>query len=121
MHKEIERFAGKEVLSETTTVHWGEANREVAIALRKMGYKNMTGYFIPGPSPVAYYASEKLIEYIYNRDFFFDVETDILFGRIDLVLNGGKHEDNLKKLDEIMKSPERGGFVSVMIHEQYFY
>ena len=121
VHREIERFAGKEVMSETTTVHWGEANKEVAVALRNLGYKNMTGYFIQGFAPVAYYFSDEMIEYIYGRDFFFDTETDILFGRIDLVLNGGTHGGNLEKLEEIMKSPQRGGFVSVMIHEQYFY
>lgn len=121
VHREIERFAGKEVMSETTTVHWGEANKEVAVALRRLGYKNMTGYFIPGDSPVAYYFSDEMIEYIYGRDFFFDTETAILFGRIDLVLNCGTNSGNLEMLEEIMKSPQRGGFVSVMIHEQYFY
>ena len=121
VHREIERFAGKEVLSECTTVHFGEANYEVACELRKLGYKAMTGYFISGEFPVAYYAPQELIEYVYNRDFWKDTESDILFGRIDIVLNGKTHVKNLETLEEITSSETRGGFVSIMIHEQYFY
>lgn len=119
--KEIRRFAGDSVLTPCTTVHWGDANVEVASELRKMGYKAMTGYFILNEGPVAYYAPDDLIDYIYNRDFWKDTETDILFGRIDLVLNCHPLEENLEILKSVMASPTRGGFVSIMIHEQYFY
>jgi hypothetical protein len=82
----------------------------------------MTGYFIPSEiAPVSYYAPEKLVEHIFERDFWYDTHTDILFGRIDRVLNVGTYEENINALDDIMASPTRGGFVSVMIHEQYFY
>ena len=119
--REIERFAGKETISETTTVHWGEATKDGVRALRTMGYKAMTGYFIPGKYPVAYYAPDELIEYIFNRDFWYDTETDVLFGRIDRVVNTSTNERNLEYLKDVIASPTRGGFVSIMIHEQYFY
>ena len=121
IHAEICRFAGEEVISECTTVHFGEANEEGARALRALGYRAMTGYFIPADCPVAYYAPEKLIEYVHDRDFWYDTATDILFGRIDLVVNLNTHAQNLQIIDEIMASPTRGGFVSIMIHEQYFH
>ena len=121
MHAEIRRFAGEEVLSECTIVHFGEANEDGARALRKLGYRAITGYSIPVPCPVAYYATENLIEYIHGRDFWYDTETDILFGRIDRVVNLNTHAENLQILREIMASPTRGGFVSIMIHEQYFH
>ena len=76
---------------------------------------------ISGKIPVAYYAPQELIEYVYNRDFWKDTESDILFGRIDIVLNGKTHVKNLETLEEITSSETRGGFVSIMIHEQYFY
>ena len=121
VHAEIRRFAGEETLSQCTTVHFGEATEEGARALRKLGYRAMTGYFIPADCPVAYYAPDELIEYVYGRDFWYDTATDILFGRIDLVVNLNTHAENLQILREVMASPTRGGFVSIMIHEQYFH
>ncbi len=121
VHAEIRRFAGEESLSQCTTVHFGEANEDGARALRALGYRAMTGYFIPDECPVAYYAPNDLLEYVHGRDFWYDTATDILFGRIDLVVNLNTHKENLQILREIMASPTRGGFVSIMIHEQYFH
>ena len=121
VHREIIRFAGEECLSECTTVHFGEANEEGVRALRDLGYRAFTGYFKPAGWPVAYYAPQELIEYVYHRDFWRDTENDVLFGRIDLVLNCNTPEENMKELRATAKSPTRGGFVSIMIHEQYFY
>lgn len=118
---EIVRFAGPEVLSACTTVHFGEATEECVTVLREMGYKAMTGYFAPTGAPVAYYAPKELIDYVYHRDFWKDRATDVLFGRIDLVLNSKTHAANMETLKETVASPTRGGFVSIMIHEQYFY
>ena len=122
IHTEILRFAGEECLSDCTTVHFGEANEECARVLRSLGYRAMTGYFLPDEfCPVAYYAPDELIRHIYDRDFWYDTDTDIMFGRIDVVVNLRTHEENMQIVREIMSSPTRGGFVSVMIHEQYFY
>lgn len=121
VNREIVRFAGPEVLSACTTVHWGEANEEVVTALREMGYRAMAGYFMPTGSPVAYYAPRDLVEYVYHRDFWKDTQTDVLFARIDAVINRGSLEENMEALKEITGSASRGGFVSIMIHEQYFY
>lgn len=121
VHREIIRFAGEESLSTCTTVHFGEANEDGVRALRALGYRAMTGYFIPAKYPVAYYAPEALISHIHGRDFWYDTDVDVLFGRIDLVLNSNTPAENLQTLCEVMASPTRGGFVSVMIHEQYFY
>ncbi len=121
VNREIIRFAGPEVLSACTTIHWGEANEEVVAALRGMGYKALAGYFMPKGAPVAYYAPKELVDYVYGRDFWKDTEKDMLFGRIDGVINRDTLEENLQSLKEITASPNRGGFVSIMIHEQYFY
>ncbi len=121
VNREILRFAGAEVLSAATTIHWGEANVEVVTALREMGYQALAGYFMPTGAPVAYYATKEMVDYIYHRDFWKDTQTDVLFGRIDEVINRSTLEANLASLKEITASPTRGGFVSIMIHEQYFY
>ena len=102
-------------------MHFGAANIDVARELRDIRYTAMTGYFIPGKYPVAYYAPDELIEYIYNRDFWVDTETDILFGRIDRVLNSRSYDSVISSINEILSCDTRSGFVSIMIHEQYFY
>lgn len=123
VNREIIRFAGPACLGDTTTVHWGELNREGCRAMRALGYRSLTGYFEmkDGEPLVAYYADEDLISHVGARDFWYDSAEDMFFGRIDLVLNIHPVETNLKKLREITADPYRGGFVSIMIHEQYFY
>ena len=122
VHREIIRFAGEESLAACTTLHFGAANEVAVRAMRAMGYRVMAGYFIPGrPNPVAYHASEAMIEHIYHRDFFCDTDTDMFFGRIDCVVNCSTNEENLREIAEAAESPTRGGYVEIMIHEQYFY
>ena len=61
------------------------------------------------------------VEYVYHRDFWKDTQTDVLFARTDAVINRGSLEENMEALKEITGSASRGGFVSIMIHEEYFY
>ena len=117
---EIERFAGKEVLSGCTTIHWGEANVEVTKALRGLGYRVFAGYFIP-ENAVHYYAPDELTAHIYERDFWYDRETDMFFSRIDAITNCYTLEYNMEALRSAIASPTRGGFMEIMIHEQYFH
>ncbi len=122
--KEIVRFAGKECISDSTTVHWGEANRDCVRALRNLGFTSLTGYFERNPdgSPlVAYYTDGELTDRIGSRDFFYDESEDMMFGRIDLVLNLNSYEWVMSTLKEVTLDPHRSPFVEIMIHEQYFY
>ncbi len=122
--REIVRFAGAECISDSTTVHWGAVSREGVRALRALGLRSLTGYFeknSKGEPVVAYYTDGALCDHIGARDFWVDTDEDMIFGRIDTVLN-------LQTLDWVKESlscaaadPHRGGFVSIMIHEQYFY
>ena len=122
--REIVRFAGPECINDTTTVHWGEANKECVRALRALGFRSLTGYFekLPDGTPlVAYYAPDELIDHVGERDFWYDTDEDMLFGRIDLVLNVKTYDYIMSEMKKIVEHPHRGGFVSIMIHEQYFH
>jgi len=122
--REICRFAGKECISNSTTIHWGEGNREVIRTLRTMGYASLTGYFTTNKENnpiVSYYIAPELVEHIGARDFWMDTAEDMIFGRIDHVLNIGPLENVLQEVRKAAEDPHRGGFVSIMIHEQYFY
>lgn len=125
VRREVIRFAGEEAFSDdVTTVHFGAANEEVLRALRALGIKGLAGYFEidrHGRPLVAYHTASPLTEYVGERDFWKDTELDISFGRIDLVLNLRSYDDLLAELDRILAHPHRSGFISLMIHEQYFY
>ena len=123
VHREIIRFAGKNSISNSTTTHWGSGTRECIQALRGLGYTSFTGYFdvINGSGLVSYYVPVEICEHINKRDFWYDTEEDIFFGRIDRVTNLGTLESVMDTVKAVVADPHRGGFVSIMIHEQYFY
>ena len=122
--REIVRFAGESVISNTTTVHWGEANREVVRELHSLGLRSLTGYFrrtAKGDPLVSYYFEDEMLDHIGSRDFWYDKDEDMIFGQIDLVLNEKNYDDVMQALPSIVDNPRRGGFISLMIHEQYFH
>ena len=123
VHREIIRFAGANSISNTTTTHYGSGNRECVRALRALGYTSLTGYFTlyKGKSWVSYYTPDDVCAHVDYRDFWYDTEEDMLFGRIDRVTNIGTLESVMQDVADTASHPNRGGFVSVMIHEQYFY
>ena len=122
--REICRFAGKNSISDSTTIHWGAANREVVRALRTLGFTALAGYFTKssdGELLVSYYADGDTVDHVGTRDFWMDTAEDMIFGRIDTVLNLDTFENVLRSVKTAAGDPHRGGFVSLMIHEQYFY
>lgn len=122
--REIIRFAGKECINDTTTIHWGEVNREGVRALRSLGFKSLTGYLTfneDGTPLVAYYLDKEQTKHADTRDFWYDKDEDMMFARIDLVTNIGSYDFVMSKIGEIVAHPTRGGFVSTMIHEQYYH
>lgn len=123
VHKEILRFAGKECLSNVTTVHWGDVSVGGVRGLRTMGYKVAMGYFeVLNDEPyVAYFYPKDITEYVGERDFWKDNVEDVLYGRIDAVLNLQRLDNIEEKLDEVSSKRGRAGFIEMVTHEQYFY
>ena len=122
--REIIRFAGAECISDSTTVHYGAVNKEGVRALRALGFKSLTGYFErsgDGRPLVAYYTDGEILDHIGGRDFWYDTQEDMIFAKIDSVLNTGSFEQVMASVKNAVSDPHRGGFVSVMIHEQYFH
>ena len=125
IRREVYRFAGEKTFSaDVTTVHWGATTHASTRALRDLGYKVLAGYFEinkAGETVVSYHLPAPLAEHVGARDFWYDTEDDLLYGRIDRVLNIGSAEAVATDLHRIADDPQRNGFISIMIHEQYFY
>jgi hypothetical protein len=122
--REIERFAGKELLSPVTTIHWGEATKEACAALRKEGVKVLAGYFQidrDGSPRVSYYLPAEKVRYVAGRDYWKDTSIDMLFVRHDMVINSFKPEQIVPVLEKIAADPHQAEVMELMIHEQYFY
>jgi hypothetical protein len=120
---EIVRFAGKETLSAETTIHWGACTYEGTKAVRDLGIKSLAGYFVleGGKPVVSYFYPKYLTDYLTTRDFWYDTELDILYCKIDRVLNLHTADECIELLNQMNISKTRSGFIELMMHEEYFY
>jgi hypothetical protein len=122
--EEIIRFAGEELLSPITTVHWGETTLEAARALRAVGIKGLVGYFQLNENRlpiVSYYLNKEQTKHLEDRDMWKDNKEDIIFIKHDIVLDKTELSDICPFLEKIKKKPRHGGIIELLIHEQYFY
>jgi len=120
---EIIRFAGREVLSPFTTVHWGETTLAGARALREEGVVGLAGYFdSDGEFPrVSYYLPLAQWQYASKMDYWKDTAADLLFVRHDIVINTVPLEQIVPHLERLASDPHQSEVMELMIHEQYFY
>ena len=121
LNREVLRFAGPEVFSDCATVHFAETTEEGTRALRSLGYRALEGDFVMTSCMCGYHYPVEMIKHIMTRDFFYDTDLDLFFCRTDIVLNGSTYEKNMEKMRELIASPTEGGYMDILIHEQYFY
>jgi sugar lactone lactonase YvrE len=121
--REIERFAGKELASPITTVHWGETTRAAARALRAEGVRGLAGYFEASDEAprVSYYLNLPQFRHLMKRDYWKDPREDLLFVRHDLVINTVALDQIVPHLERVATDPHQAEVMELMIHEQYFY
>lgn len=121
VNREILRFAGPEVMSECATIHFAETSEDGSRALRTMGYRALEGDFVMTSCMCGYHYPVEMIKHIMTRDFYYDTDIDLFFCRTDIVLNGSTNEKNMEKMRELIASPTEGGYMDILIHEQYYY
>lgn len=120
---QIVRFAGEELLSPFTTVHWGAATRDGCRALRDCGFRGLAGYFIErdGRPIVSYHVTPEQQRHLFGRDYWKDPDTGLLFIRHDMVVNSVDLRDIVPQLDALAENPHLSEVIELMIHEQYFH
>lgn len=142
---EILRFAGEELLSPFTTIHWAEATREACRALRQRGVRGLVGIFLPdgindvarwraeragdtegrtlpppGEPSIGYYLDAAQCAYLRGHDYWHDPTEDLFFITHDLVVNSVGTEEVVPFLEDVAADPHRGEVIELIVHEQYF-
>ena len=123
VHKEILRFAGREAMSNITSQHWADSNREATRGFRNLGYQVIDAYFNfddRGEPAISYYLNREQAAHATKRDFWVDNSEDIIFVKDDIIIN----EVELADIDAYMEritAQENHCFHYLLIHEQYFY
>ena len=121
---QIRRFAGNEVLTNTTTLHWAECPRDAALALRDRGIERLVALFdvqgYEGACTTGYYLSREQCAYCDTRNAWRDAETGLTFIRCTAVVNALTVEDIPRVLDPRTATPQTQDMLELLIHEQYF-
>ncbi len=122
INTEVRRFAGYD-LEHATTIHWGSGNRQAIRAIRSRGVHTLMGYMeLENGRPfVSYYLTPEEIDLVCEFGFWKDHGEDMIFGRIDAVLNLYEPRGIIERLEECARRFPKKGYVEIMIHEQYFY
>ncbi|WP_439585337.1 hypothetical protein [Dyadobacter bucti] len=120
---EIKRFAGEEVMTSVTTIHWGEATRDASRVLRNAGYKGQLGYFNIDDDQysASYYLSEEQRRHIKKRFVWKDHSEDIVFIKTSIVIDTKTLEEIVPHLNSYLENANRPPYLDLLVHEQYFY
>lgn len=120
----IRRFAGEELLSSTTTIHWAECPKPAILALRDRGIENLIGLFsvqgYQGTCTTGYYLSPEQCTYCDTRGAWYDRDTGLTFIRCTSVVNALNLEAIPQALEARTATPATAEMVELLIHEQYF-
>ena len=113
---EIIRFAGKNSLAKTTTIHYCLATEQGLKALKDLGVNGLLGLYGDNKNPRTSYScskeeSEKVRNGLYKGKF------GLTFSNIDVIMNLFSPKEIVEKLVKLTDKEN----VNVMIHEQYFY
>ncbi len=118
----IRRFAGNEVTSRVTTLHWAECPKHAVRALRDRGIDILIGLFdMTGPlQSTGYYFDVPTCRYVNTRDYFYDPQVDMTYLCCDMVVNNVPLVQIAPALEKQAESPHTGELMELLIHEQYF-
>ncbi len=118
----IRRFAGNELLRNTTTIHWAECTKPAAFALRDRGIENVIGLFGGRENyrTTAYYLTPDQSAHCDERPAWHDHDTGLTFIPCAVVVNSFSPEGVIERLEQRAVSPHTAERIELLIHEQYF-
>ena len=121
--EQIRRFAGDEVCSAPTVIHWGMVRPAALGPLYEHGVRVLSGFFThrQGVWDVNYWLDDTRSEYLSRHDALMDFESGVLFSNVDLVCNSTPIAEIEPQLEAMVADPNRVEIVDLFTHEQYFW
>ena len=120
---EIHRFAGEEVYSPPTVIHWAMVQPAALKPLYQRGVRVLSGYFrrSEGVWDINYLLDDTRSEYLSRHDAIMDFESGIAFSKVDIVCNNTPVDQIAAKLEPLAKDPNTAEIMDLFTHEQYFW
>ncbi|OGD19156.1 MAG: hypothetical protein A2W03_05990 [Candidatus Aminicenantes bacterium RBG_16_63_16] len=121
--EEIRRFAGEEVYSPPTVIHWGMIQPAALKPLSERGVRVLSGYFerVPTGWDINYLLDDDRSEYLARHDALMDFSSGIVFSKIDIVVNTTPVDKIAPTLEPLANDPNQAEIMDLFTHEQYFW
>jgi len=122
--EQIVRFAGKEVYTPPTVIHWGMTRPSAFKPLYKRGVRVLSGYFrknARGRWDINYRLPDTISEYLSRHDAWKDFDSGIVFSRVDIVCNSVPVDKTIGRLEPLTRDPNTAEIMDLFTHEQYFW
>jgi hypothetical protein len=120
---EIRRFAGDEVYSPPTVIHWAMLRPAAFKPLASRGVRVLSGMFERrgGQWDINYRLDDQRSAYLATHDALVDFDSGITFSKIDLICNLTPVEKTAPALEAVAKDPNQAEIMDLFTHEQYFW
>jgi hypothetical protein len=124
VNEQIVRFAGEEICTPPTVIHWGMTRHSAFKPLYQRGVRVLSGYFrrsARGGFDVNYRWDDPHSEYVSKHDAWKDFESGIVFSRVDIVCNNTPIERTVPTLEPQIGNRDTAEILDLFTHEQYFW
>ena len=123
VNEQIVRFAGEEVCSLPTNLHWAMCRQSAFKPLYEQGVRVLSGYFHQrdGKWDINYRFDGTRSKYISQHDMLKDFDSGIIFTNDDIVCNSVPVDQIEETLVPQFENPNRAEIMLLLSHEQYFW
>ena len=123
VNEQIVRFAGEEVCSPPTNLHWAMCRPSAFKPLYEQGVRVLSGYFrqLGGKWDINYRIDGTRSDYISQHDMLKDFDSGIIFTNDDIVCNSVPVDQIAETLVPLTENPNRAEIMLLLTHEQYFW
>ena len=124
VNEQIVRFAGEEVCTPPTVIHWGMTRHSAFRPLYERGVRCLSGYFrrdAKGQFDVNYRWDALHSKYLSEHDAWKDFDSGIVFSRVDIVCNNVPVDRIVPTLEPQIGDPNTAEILDLFTHEQYFW
>ena len=122
--KQIVRFAGEEVYTPPTVIHWGMVRPSALKPLYQRGVRVLSGYFAKnaqGRWDINYRLPDPISEHLSQHDAWKHFDSGIVFSRVDIVCNSVPVAKTVPLLKPLTRDPNTAEIMDLFTHEQYFW